>query len=170
MLAPSRPSSSRTPASGAVTITPSRAPDGGAVAVEFALVLPLLMVFLFGIIQYGYGLFQLQAITAVVGEATQRATTGVTDCGLFSTTLTSLAAGNGLDPDSVTQVDVQWLTESGTVTTAPDPRGQVKVTATFVPFTIGIPFVPFPDTITRSQIGTVQNIVSLNLPGCDVAL
>jgi Flp pilus assembly protein TadG len=148
----------------------SRAPDHGAVAVEFALVLPLLMMFLFGIIQYGYGLFQLQAITATVGEATQQATTGVTDCGTFSTALQNLTAANGLDRDSLTQVDVQWLTADGTATSAPDPLGLVKVTATFVPFKIGIPFVPFPDTITRSQTGAMQNIVSLNLPGCDVAL
>ena len=147
-----------------------RAPDSGAVAVEFALVLPLLMLFLFGIIQYGYGLFQLQAITAAVGEATQKATTGVTSCDLFTETLRSLAADNGLDPGSVTHVDVQWLTASGAASSVPDPLGLVKVTATFTPFTIGVPFVPFPDTITRSQTGAVQNVVSLNLPGCNVAL
>jgi Flp pilus assembly protein TadG len=138
--------------------------------VEFALVLPLLMMFLFGIIQYGYGLFQLQAITAVVGEATQNATTGITDCGGFSSKLRDLAAGNGLDRESVTQVDVQWLTADGAAVAEPDPRGLVKVTATFVPFNIGVPFVPFPETITRSQTGAVQNIVSLDLPGCDVTL
>ena len=148
----------------------SRAPDSGAVAVEFALVLPLLMLFLFGIIQYGYGLFQLQAITSAVGEATQKATTGVTDCAGFSSTLQSLAAGNGLDRDAVTGVDVQWLAADGTPVAAPDPDGLVTVTATFEPFKIGIPFVPFPDTITRSQTGAVQNIVSLDLPGCDVTL
>ena len=147
-----------------------RAPDSGAVAVEFALVLPLLMMFLFGIIQYGYGLFQLQAITATVGEATQQATTGITDCAGFSSTLQNLAAGNGLDRESLTQIDVQWLTGDGNPASAPDPLGLVRVTATFVPFKIGIPFVPFPDTITRSQTGAMQNIVSLDLPGCDVTL
>lgn len=146
----------------------SGAQDSGAVAVEFALVLPLLMMFLFGIIQYGYGLFQLQALTAAVGEATQKATTGVTDCEGFSNTLKALVDGNGLDGDSVTRVRLQWLTESGGAAPRPDPRGLVRVTATFTPFKIGIPFVPFPDTITRSQTGTMQNIVSLDLTGCDV--
>src|SRR4051794_40211413 len=122
---------------------PSPGPDQGAVAVEFALLLPLLMMFLFGIIQYGYGLFQLQAITSAVSEATQKATTGISDCGLFSGTVKDLAQGNGLDPADVTHVDVQWLTATGAAASAPDPLGQVKVTATFKPFKIGIPFVPF---------------------------
>jgi Flp pilus assembly protein TadG len=148
----------------------SRSVDDGSVAVEFALLLPLLMMFLFGIIQYGYGLFQLQAITSAVSEATQRATTGISDCGAFSTTLRSLAEGNGLNPADVTHVNVQWMNAAGVDTAAPDPLGLVKVTATYTPFKIGIPFVPFPDTITRSQTGSMQNVISLNLPGCDVAL
>lgn len=148
----------------------NRVPDDGSVAVEFALLLPLLMMFLFGIIQYGYGLFQLQAITAAVSEATQRATTGISDCDAFSTTLATLAEGNGLNPADVTHVNVQWLTATGADTAAPDPLGLVKVTATFTPFKIGIPFVPFPDTITRSQTGSMQNVIALDLPGCDVAL
>jgi hypothetical protein len=144
--------------------------DRGAVAVEFALLLPLLMMFLFGIIQYGYGLFQLQAITSAVGEATQKATTGISDCDLFSSTVKSLAKGNGLDPADVTHVDVQWLTADGAASSVPDPLGLVRVTATFTPFKIGIPLLPFPDTITRSQTGSMQNVVALNLPGCNVAL
>jgi Flp pilus assembly protein TadG len=149
---------------------PSQAQDRGSVAVEFALLLPLLMMFLFGIIQYGYGLFQLQAITSAVSEATQKATTGITDCTVFKDTVESLAQGNGLNPEDLTQVKVEWLTATGTAASIPDPLGLVKVTVTFAPFKIGIPFVPFPDTITRSQTGTMQNIVSLDLPGCDVAL
>src|SRR5690349_19194249 len=128
------------------------------------------MLLLFGIIQYGYGLFQLQAITSVVGEATQKATTGVTDCDQFQATLQNLVEGSGLDPDAVTRFDVQWLTASGDESAAPDPLGLVKVTTTYTPFKIGIPFVPFPDSITRSQVGTVQNIGSLDLAGCHVGL
>jgi Flp pilus assembly protein TadG len=147
-----------------------RPQDSGSVAVEFALLLPLLMMFLFGIIQYGYGLFQLQAITSAVSEATQQATTGISDCDLFSDTVETLAEGNGLNPEDVTHVKVQWLTATGADAPAPDPLGLVTVTATFTPFKIGIPFVPFPDTITRSQTGSMQNILALDLPGCDVAL
>ena len=147
-----------------------RPPDDGAVAVEFALLLPLLMMFLFGIIQYGYGLFQLQAVTSAVSEATQKATTGITDCTAFQGTLQSLVQGNGLNPDDLRAVNVEWLTASGGASPVPDPLGLVKVTVTYAPFKIGIPFVPFPDTITRSQTGTMQNVIALNLPGCNVTL
>jgi Flp pilus assembly protein TadG len=143
--------------------------DRGAVAVEFALLLPLLMLFLFGIIQYGYGLFQLQALTASVSEATQKATTGITDCGTFGTTTKALFQGNGIDPGNLTNLQVQWLTETGAPAGAPDPLGLVRVTATITPFKIGVPFVPFPSTITRSQTGTMQNVVDLDLSGCNGA-
>jgi Flp pilus assembly protein TadG len=143
--------------------------EGGAVAVEFALLLPLLMMFLFGIIQYGYGLFQLQALTSTVSEATQKATTGITSGVGFEYTLQSVIAGNGLDLESVTSVQVDWLTEGGDASPVPDPLGLVTVTVSFVPFDLGIPFVPFPDTITRSQTGSMQNVVSVDLPGCDLA-
>jgi hypothetical protein len=132
--------------------------------------LPLLMMFLLGIIQYGYGLFQLQAITAVVGEATQKASTGVTSCPLFSATFAELTAGNGLNPDDVTNVQLEWLTANGDPAPAPDPLGLVKVTASFTPFSIGVPFVPFPDTITRSQTSALQNVITLDLSGCDEPL
>jgi Flp pilus assembly protein TadG len=140
--------------------------DDGAAAVEFALLLPLLMLFLFGIIQYGYGLFQLQAFSAAVGDAGRSAATGITDCRLFSTAVTSLVSGNGLDPDDVSGIKVQWLTDQGVPTNAPNPLGRVQVTASFTPFKIGLPFVPFPDRITRTTTATIQNVGLASLVGC----
>jgi Flp pilus assembly protein TadG len=132
--------------------------ERGAAAVEFALLLPLLMLFLFGIIQYGYGLFQLQAFNSSLGDATQVAADGVTDCGLFPNVLKDLADGNGLNPTDVTDVHVNWQKPDGTSSTTPVQLGRVEVTATFTPFKIGLPFVPFPDTITRSQTANVQDV------------
>jgi Flp pilus assembly pilin Flp len=132
--------------------------ESGAAAVEFALLLPLLMMFLFGIIQYGYGLFQLQAFNSSLGDATQVAADGITDCGLFPGVLQNLADGNGLDGADVSNIQVHWLTAAGGASALPDAGGQVQVTATFTPFKIGLPFVPFPDTITRTQTASVQDI------------
>lgn len=148
----------------------SRAPDAGAAAVEFALVLPLLMMFLFGIVQYGYGLFQLQALTATLDEATHRATTGVSNCAGFGSLVAGLADGNGLDPDDVSRVQVRWLDGNGAASAVPDLLGQAEVTVTFEPFRVGVPLVPFPDRITRTQTASMQNILVPDLGICDVRL
>jgi Flp pilus assembly pilin Flp len=132
--------------------------ENGAAAVEFALVLPLLMLFLFGIIQYGYGLFQLQAFNSSLGDATQVAADGITNCSLFPNVLKDLADGNGLEGSAVSNIQVQWLASDGTASAIPEAGGQVQVTAVFTPFKIGLPFVPFPDTITRTQTASVQDI------------
>jgi hypothetical protein len=132
--------------------------DRGAAAVEFALLLPLLMMFLFGIIQYGFGLFQLQAFNSSLGDATQVAAKGITNCGLFPGVLKNLADDNGLDPADVSGIKVDWQTADGGPSSTPVQLGQVQVTAEFKPFKLGLPFVPFPDTITRTQTATVQNV------------
>jgi hypothetical protein len=116
------------------------------------------MLFLFGIIQYGYGLFQLQAFNSSLGDATQVAADGITDCGLFPGVLKGLADGNGLDGADVSGIQVHWLTADGSPSSGPVSLGRVQVTATFTPFKIGLPFVPFPDTITRSQTANVQDV------------
>jgi hypothetical protein len=132
--------------------------DRGAVAVEFALLLPLLMMFLFGIIQYGYGLFQLQAFNSALTETAESAGRQVDSCDLVTSTLQDLASGNGLDPGSISGVQVRWLDDLGTATASPVRLGRVQVSATFEPFKIGIPFVPFPDSITRTRTVTVQDV------------
>lgn len=142
--------------------------DDGASAVEFALVLPLLMLFLFGIIQYGYGLFQLQALTATVDEAAKRASTGLTTCQVFRDDLVDLAGNNGLDQAAVEHLEVDWISQYGGPSTLPDLLGQVRVLVRFEPFDIGIPFVPFPDEITRVKTAPMQSILNPDLLACDL--
>jgi Flp pilus assembly protein TadG len=139
--------------------------DVGAAAVEFALLLPLLMMFLFGIIQYGYGLFQLQQFSSTMGDASRLAATGITSCNAFKSTLGTIADDNGLDGGDVSSLRIQWLTANGDVTNVAQRLGLAKITASYRPFKIGIPFVPFPDTITRSQTVTIQDIGTAALPG-----
>ncbi len=52
--------------------------DDGAVAVEFALVLPLLVLFLFGILQFGLFFFRMQGIQSVAIEASRGGAVGLT--------------------------------------------------------------------------------------------
>lgn len=142
-------------------------PEKGAVAVEFALILPLLMLFLFGVVQYGYGLFQLQSFSAALDEASRSASTGITDCAGFDQLLGSAVNENGLSSGDVAGARLEWLGPDGQVTTTPQRiLGQVRITATYQPFDIGIPLIPFPDTITRSSTSTLQSVLSSGLTGC----
>ena len=51
-------------------------PDGGAAAVELALVLPVLLLLVFGIVQYGWYFFQAQETTFAVREGARVAAVG----------------------------------------------------------------------------------------------
>ena len=50
--------------------------DGGAAAVEFALVLPILIIFVFGIIGFGVAFMQMQTIRGALREGGRFAATG----------------------------------------------------------------------------------------------
>jgi hypothetical protein len=146
-------------------LTPDR--ERGASAVEFALVMPILVLFLFGIIQYGYGLFQLQSFNAALGDASRLAATGITSCSAFDNTLKGLLENNGLDKDDlVGVVHVQWQTDSGTPSGIAARLGYARVTATYRMFRIGVPGIPFPSQVTRSQTVVVQDIGALGLGNC----
>ena len=77
--------------------------ETGAAAVEFALVLPLLFVLLFGIIEFGFGLFQLQAAQASVREAARGVALGVENCGEVEDLVERAAqnSGLGIDPAEI---------------------------------------------------------------------
>jgi TadE-like protein len=138
--------------------------DSGAAAVEFALLLPLLMLFLFGIIQYGYGLFELQAFKSTMADASRLAATGIESCPAFDTVMNTLADNNGLDPGLVTNIHVQWLNSDGA--DRAERLGLAKITASYTPFKIGVPFIPFPSQFTQSQTVLVSDIGDSAVTGC----
>jgi Flp pilus assembly protein TadG len=139
--------------------------DAGATAVEFALVLPVLLLFLFGVIQYGYGLYQLQTFSTVLTDATRLAATGINDCGTFSGLLSNLADEDGL-AGPISSIKVDWLTAAGAATDKADRLGLAQVTASYEPFDLGLPFLPFPSEVTRTQRVPIQDIGNPSLLGC----
>lgn len=139
------------------------ASERGAVAVEFALLMPLLAAFLFGIIQYGYGLFQYQAFSSAMNDASRVVATGVSSCANVTGTVAGLVNANGLpvSTDHPLDVSVRWLGLDGvTTSTSPQRLGFAEVTGTYTdPLNFNVPMVPFPDHFTITKRVLVQSIV-----------
>jgi Flp pilus assembly protein TadG len=74
-------------------------PDRGAVAVEFALLLPVLLLLLFGIIDFGRALNAQITLTQAVREGARLASVGATSTSVVSRTQD---AATGLSPVTVT--------------------------------------------------------------------
>ena len=142
---------------------PDQAAERGAVAVEFALLLPVLMLFLFGIIQYGYGLYQYQAFASALNDAGRASATGVGGCSQLGGVVAGLVSANGLpvDADHHVDVDVRWLDSTGTtVTGTPQRLNYAELRGTYEnPLNLNIPLVPFPDRFTVSERVLQQGVI-----------
>lgn len=99
--------------------------ERGAAAVEFALLLPVLMLILFGIIEFGMIMYSREVITNAsregartgIVQATVKPTTGE-----IQTVVTNYLTGTGVDPNAVT------ITIAGAGLTAPNT---LNVTVTY---------------------------------------
>lgn len=103
-----------------------RTDDRGASAVEFALVVPLLLVLLFGIINFGVLFSQQLTMNNSVREGARRAVVGDPNaprsCAQIITSVRNELAALALDPD---EVDVQ-ITTDGFTSSQPCPGGFVS--------------------------------------------
>ncbi len=94
--------------------------DDGAVAVEFALVLPILVLFLFGILQFGLFFFRIQGMQAVALEGARGGSVGLTVQEITARIQASLTV-----PVSYADLDIQVLlvnTTTATVVTNIDAK------------------------------------------------
>jgi Flp pilus assembly protein TadG len=130
-----------------------RSDDDGAAAVEFALVLTLLMVLLFGIIEFGYGFYQAQSASAGVREGARRAAVGqAASCAQLRGTVTGAASGITFGTVTVA------LTDTNADGTAGDVGDTVAVT---VPYTIDLGvlggLIPgLPSTLARTAVAQAR--------------
>lgn len=108
--------------------------DGGASAVEFALVSLILFTLLFGIIQYGFYLWAKQAGSHAAREAARQAAVGqLADCGAFDDFIT----------DRVGPSSTNTPNTSRTFAEVDDDEEKVTVTVEFNSLDLQFPFIPF---------------------------
>lgn len=120
--------------------------DEGAAAVEFALVLILFLTLVFGIIQYGYYFFQMQATTSAAREGARIAAVGVSDCTAFKTAVRA----------RVTSVDASAVGVTLDYPGGATYQSQAIVEVTVPPTLFGFPFVPIPSgdivQVSKTQV------------------
>ena len=122
--------------------------DRGAVAVEFALVFPFLVLIVFAIIQYGFYFWAMQGGASAAREAARKAAVGVpTSCTDFSNQV----------KENVDSMETGDFKATRTFASSPAKVGDdVDVTVTFKSIDMGFPFVPFIDNGRVQQSATAR--------------
>lgn len=134
--------------------------DRGAAAVEFALIVPILLWLVFGIIQYSWYLYAMQSGTAAVGNATRRLSVGDCQTSAEVTNLVKNKLGAALTSGAVVTTTVSFTNAAGGTTTSPgEIGGSVKLTASFRTLNMHFPLIPVPGggTISRSATARVED-------------
>jgi hypothetical protein len=133
------------------TVTGARARarlgERGAVAVEFALVLPILLVVIFGIIQYGLYFFSMQGGSAAARDAARQASVGkMPECDDFVPYVEDRVGAANFGNAITVERDYPSGTGIGNL---------VTVTVTFDTLDFNFPFVPVPgDGTVRTEVDT----------------
>ena len=143
--------------------------ERGAAAVEFALVVPFLLLILFGIISYGYLLSFRQALSQGAAEGARAAAVSVSTTTSSRTTAALAALNDDLDLYGVTCSGgslVKGTTTVGTcsLTIAACPNDSTVDCATLEvdysyadhPLLPDFPFVPLPDSLHYSAVARVS--------------
>lgn len=120
-----------------------RGQEGGAAAIEFALIMPLLVLFVFGIIGFGLAFMQMQTIRGALREGGRAAATGASASEVqnhaFDSALGAIdSAGNvEVNPNTGTRpvCTPQNIGDDATVAydTSHLPGGGIRVTIPFLP-------------------------------------
>jgi len=119
--------------------SPRRADDTGASAVEFALVVPLLIMLVFGIIQFGMTFAQILSLNNASRQAARVGVVGLNNCGTlmaqiqqattgtiglkFPLTVTVTRGGAAVCTATVTPTTVSYSPGVGSATTVACPTG-----------------------------------------------
>ncbi|MBB6626555.1 pilus assembly protein [Nocardioides sp. KIGAM211] len=126
----------------------------GSTIVEFALVVPLLVTVLLGILQYGYHYWALETGAASAREAARRMAVGTAEA---CTTAEAVARVGGPAVGSRTPTATVTYVSGRTV------GGVVRVTVTFD--SLDLHFLPLPDDgrITQTAEARIENVPEADL-------
>lgn len=142
--------------------------ERGAAALEFGLVLPIVMMVIFGVIQYGYHFWSLETGAAAAREAARRLIVG-TDWGCTQAEAVQGASGPAVG-SSAPVVTRRYHTEGGATQSGPVVGSLVTVTVTFQSLDLGMPFLPLPNNgvITETGVGRIEMVPPQRL-ACDTS-
>lgn len=125
--------------------------ERGASAVEFALVMPFLLLLVFGLIQYGLYFWALQGGSDVARSAARLAAVGNANaCADFRESVASEVGGYASTTPTITRVYSDAETTNAALGTW-ETGDLVTVTVTFRAIDLNFPFVPFIENGTVSQ-------------------
>jgi len=130
-----------------------RRDDSGAAAVEFALVSMLLFALLFGVVQYGFYFWSMQAGSDAVREAARQAAVGSLSCVAFDSFM----------EDRLGPADFGSTISASRTFVSPAKVGDmVEVSVTFNSLDLNLPLVPIPTdaTVEQSAQTRVENVTA----------
>jgi len=158
--------------SGAGSDAPRPDPDRGAVAVEFALLFPLLFFLLFGAVVFGWRIWEHQAGQSTAREAARLAALGIADPDGYRHTVVCLGERNGLRAGTLTRLQIAFSDAALRPTGQAAYGGYVEVTLTYRSALGAVPMVTdgvgaFPSTgLNRvEQLGAVVTDQDVTVPG-----
>lgn len=138
---------------------PARRTDRGAAAVEFALVLPILLLIVFGLIQYGLYFYSAQTGSNTVNAAARQLSVG--NCQGVNALETFVDDRLGGAATGEADIAANYINVDGTPPSAPasanvEIGGTVTLTIEFDTINLNFPFVPFLDDPVVSRTVTAR--------------
>jgi Flp pilus assembly pilin Flp len=134
----------------------ARRDQEGAAAVEFALLLPLLVLLLFGMIEFGFAFNTRIQATNAAREAARRAVVGIDDWSDL---------GGGLPFWQVVRQDAGVGSVSNCILDTDDVIGGTLTVSFEYPLNLRIPFMPNPPSWQTGRAQASMRIEQLSAPG-----
>ena len=146
------------------SLFPRRRSERGAAALELGLVFPVVVLLVFGLIQYGYQYWSLTTASATAREAARRMSVGHE----WLTCAVPRAQAHADFPAlGAVEVEQRLVDDDGTELTGPARIGDiVEVTVTFQSLHMGLPVLPVPDDgrVSETAAARIESLPATPLP------